>query len=73
MGQNKPDWASRVAGNIRRLSKEAGLSQNKVAEIAGISRQTFSRKLGQKPETFNILELDNTAETLGVTVLDLLA
>lgn len=73
MGQNKPDWAGRVAGNIRRLSKEAGLSRNEVAKIAGISRQTFYRKVDSKPETFTILELDDTADALGVTVLELLA
>lgn len=66
------DWASKAAGNIKRLMKEAGKTRNEVARDAGIPRENFYRKL-KAPHTFMVRELDDVAEALGVTVPDFLA
>lgn len=72
MGRSNPRTAEIVAGNIDRLIEESGTTKNRVAADSGIPRQNLYRKLSKHPELFNLRELDNIAEALGVTVLDFL-
>lgn len=72
MGHTHSGWAEKVAHNIGSLIEAAGTTRNEVAQASGIARQTFYRKLGTSPEAFNLRELDNIAEALGVTVIDLI-
>lgn len=60
-----------IAENIRLLRKRAGMSQEEAADIAGTSRQTFSKwEAGES--TPDILACDKLAEAFGVTLDDLL-
>ena len=60
-----------IAENIQLLRKRAGLTQEEVADIAGTSRQTFSKwETGESVP--DVLACDKMANAFGVTLDDLL-
>ena len=65
-----PDRTSargKLAAEVRAEAARAGISQNKLAHLTGISQSTINRKFkGQKP--FDIDDLEKIANVLGITV-----
>jgi transcriptional regulator with XRE-family HTH domain len=68
----KPSPTSRVADTVRGYLASRGKTQADLASHLGISQQSVSRRLtGGQP--FNVVELQQVAEFLGVRVTDLIA
>jgi transcriptional regulator with XRE-family HTH domain len=67
-----PDVLTHVGANLRRLRKQAGLSQTNLAEASGISRRMIA---GLEAGTANIslASLDKLAGPLGVGFVDLVS
>ena len=57
---------------ITDLATQKGLTQQAVAEAAGIPHRSFSRKVNHRPETFTAYELGGIAAALDITLPDLL-
>ena len=62
----------RIAGNIRRLRKERGLSQEEMAELADFHR-TYVSQLERCITNISVDGLERLAGALGVDIVDLLA
>lgn len=61
-----------VAGEIRRLLEERGMSGNALAKATGIQQTTIARKLrGEHP--FDVDDLASICQALDVSVSDLMA
>lgn len=60
-----------ISNNLRRLRKDKRLSQDKIAEIAGISRITY-RNIEVGSSTPKVSTLQNLASALDVKLIDLL-
>lgn len=61
------DTSTRLAGNIKRLREQAGLSQKALAEQSGVPRPTIAHlESGQANPTLNVVL--RVASALGVTV-----
>lgn len=64
--QDRPDVLSHVAGNMRRLRAERGLSQAALADNAGLSRRmVVGIETGEA--NISLANLDRLAEALGVS------
>ena len=66
------DARQRIAGNVKRLRKERGLSQEEMAELAEFHR-TYVSQLERCITNISVGGLEKLAIALGVDVLDLLA
>jgi DNA-binding Xre family transcriptional regulator len=58
--------------NITDLISTTRTTQKAVAEAAGMTEQTLSRKLTKRADTFTVGELGSIANALGVRVSDLI-
>lgn len=56
---------------IESLREQRGLSETQLATNSGMARMTLTRRMAN-PGSFTASELERVAETLGVTLLDLL-
>lgn len=70
--QTAGEARQRIAGNVRRLRKERGLSQEEMAELADFHR-TYVSQLERCVTNISVDGLERLAIALGVDVLDLLA
>lgn len=61
-----------IGENVKRYKKELCYKQSELAEILGISYTTFSHKINNCGEHFNILELKKLADEFMVTVDELM-
>lgn len=65
------ELARRFGLNVRRVRKEAGLSQETLADLVGIARSYMSDiEVGRRNPSLSVVE--RIAEALGVTPLSLL-
>lgn len=64
--QERPDVLSHVAGNMRRLRGERGLSQSALAELSGLSRRMIVG-IESGEANISLANLDRVAEALGVS------
>ena len=60
-----------IACNLKRIRKKANLTQNEVAELAGIQRDLYA-KYETAASLMSILNLVKVADALNVTVDDML-
>ncbi|MFJ3464229.1 helix-turn-helix domain-containing protein [Achromobacter spanius] len=67
-----PNVLSHVAANLRRLRKQAGLSQSTLAEASGISRRMIAG-LEAGSANVSLASLDKLAAPLGVGFVDLVS
>jgi transcriptional regulator with XRE-family HTH domain len=68
---NQPRWSQRTTTRLRKAIKASGLSENKLAELAGIPMSTFRRRVrGINP--WDTEQIEAVARVLGVTPHDLL-
>ena len=72
MGFNQRSRDTPLVRNIVGLIKATHTTQKAVAEAAGITEQTFSRKLTTRPGAFTYKELGGIAHALGTTVSQLI-
>lgn len=56
--------AKQLAERIDKARKEAGMTMLTLSDTSGIAYATLRRKLRQKPETLNVLEVSNLAKAL---------
>ena len=61
-----------LAGNLRRLREAEGLSQERLAEVAGFHR-TYVSQIEREQSNITIDNLERLAETLGVSTSLLLS
>lgn len=64
---------SKLALNLIKLRKKKGLSQKKLAEIAGISRGTVAYYENEESEKSHVENVQSLAKALGVKIEDLLS
>lgn len=65
-------WARRVAGQVEAAIEASDLSKTAVAEITGIPKTTFLRRLrGQDP--FDLTQLELVADALDMHLLEFFA
>ena len=72
MGYAEGERDNPLARNITDLIVRAKTTQKAVAEAAGMTEQTLSRKLTKRAHTFTYGELGSIAYALGVKVSDLI-
>lgn len=65
----RPDVLSHVAGNVRRLRQERGLSQSALAERSGISRRMIVA-IESDEANVSLSSLDRLAAALGVSLAE---
>ena len=66
MGYAEGERDTRLARNITALITTTNTTQKAVAEAAGMTEQTLSRKLTKRPHTFTVGELAGISNALGV-------
>ena len=66
---DRPDILAHVAGNIRRLRQERGLSQAGLAELSGVSRRMIVA-IERDEANVSLSSLDRLAAALGVGLAD---
>lgn len=68
---NQPRWSERIATNVRRAIKASGYTEHKIANLAGIPKSTFDRRVrGVNPWTTD--ELEAVADALEIDPNDLI-
>lgn len=67
---HRPDVLAHVAGNLRRLRQEQGISQTALAERSGISRRMIVG-LESGDANISLSSLDRLAEALGVSFTEI--
>lgn len=72
MGYTEGERDNPLARNITELIAKSQTTQKAVAEAAGMTEQTLSRKLTKRTHTFTYGELGSIAYALGVKVSDLI-
>src|SRR5829696_1553564 len=66
----RPDVLGHVAGNVRRLRQERGLSQQGLAELSGISRRMIAAVEGDEANV-SLSSLDRLAAALDVSFAEI--
>lgn len=67
MDKNKTSLT--IARNLRRIREDAGLSQNKLADIAGLHR-TYISMIERSKKNVTVLCLEKIANALNVEITD---
>lgn len=67
------DIRKHISNRIRELRAKRGLTQQKLAEVAGLDYKTIQRLEGKTPRRYpNIDTLEKIARALGINVSELL-